>query len=107
MKKVGLMKSKQTKTKKRITSRGSELKKKKIQISLLFNEICLEYLCKTKYNQNKSKNKLSLNNGPTFFFGLLTYPYSSLRELGVDNTSVLFIRILCHSFCFHQVTIKL
>ena len=79
----------------------TESRKKKFQISLLFNQICLEYLCKTKYNQNKSKNKLSLNNGPTFFFGLLTYPYSSLRELGVDNISVLFIRILCHSFCFH------
>lgn len=74
MKKVGLTKSQQTKTKKRITSKVSVLLKipNKTNMAAVELDLFLIIPLQSKIYQNKLKNKLSFNNVSAFFIGLLT-----------------------------------
>lgn len=74
MKKVGLTKSQQTKTKKRITSKISVLLKipNKTNMAAVELDLFLIIPLQSKVYQNKLKNKLSFNNVSTFFIGRLT-----------------------------------
>lgn len=74
MKKVGLTKGQQTKTKKRVTSKISVLLKIPNKTNMAAVELALFLIMplQSKVYQNKLKNKLSFNNVSTFFIGRLT-----------------------------------
>lgn len=74
MKKVGLTKRQQTKTKKRVTSKVSDLLKipNKTNMAAVEPDLFLIIPLQSKVYQNKFRNKLSFNIVSTFFTGLLT-----------------------------------
>lgn len=74
MKKVGLTKRQQTKKKKRVTSKVSDLLKipNKTNMAAVEPDLFLIIPLQSKVYQNKFRNKLSFNIVSTFFTGLLT-----------------------------------